>query len=79
MVATFLHDEKPVSPDEFSSEKPPICAGCNEPMWLLRVDKTVSDKGIDGTYTFECKHCGSLQRVHSHTDRPGGIPIAPEL
>jgi hypothetical protein len=77
VTTTFLHEDKPLAPDQLGAEKPPICSWCGTEMWLLSVDKVITDTGIEGTYRFECKLCGSVQAVHRHDDITN-VAIAPE-
>jgi uncharacterized Zn finger protein len=66
MTGNFLHTEKSNPPQDGEDEKPAACDRCGEEMWLVRVTKTISDRGIDGRYRFECKNCGSVTRVTTH-------------
>ena len=38
-----------------------------------------TDKGVDGTYKYECKRCGGSTKVHCHSDKPGGLSIVPDF
>ena len=77
MTTTFLHEDKPLPPDQLGTDKPPICSWCGTEMWMLSVDKVITDAGIEGTYRFECKLCGSVQAVHRHDDITN-VAIAPD-
>jgi hypothetical protein len=79
VVSTFLHQDSTHSPQEMIGEKPPLCAGCDKEMWLTSVTTTVGDGGADGVYTYECKICGTREKVMRHTDRADGLPVVPEL
>ena len=50
MTTTFLHEEEPLAPDQLGADKPPICSWCGTEMWMLSVDKVITDAGIEGTY-----------------------------
>ena len=43
----------------------------------MSVSTIITDKGVDGTYTYECKHCGGSTKVHRHSDNAGGLSIVP--
>ena len=77
MVTTFLHDDKKPSPDKLVVDPAPSCVQCGAEMWLTRVTKSISDSGIEGVYTYECKTCS--ERVTRRTDRADGLPVVPEL
>jgi hypothetical protein len=77
MSSTFLHKDKPRPPDDLTGDRPPICTQCGEEMWLVGVSTIMTDKGVDGTYAYECKHCGRSTKVRRHSDHAGDLPIAP--
>jgi uncharacterized Zn finger protein len=79
VVTTFLHEDKRPSPDEVAADQAPSCVQCGEEMWLVSVVKNISDSGIEGVYTYECKTCGTRQKVTRQTDRADGLPVVPEL
>jgi transcription elongation factor Elf1 len=79
VVTTFLHQDKTQPPDELLADKAPRCVQCNDEMWLTSVATTISDRGTDGVYTYECKICGTRDKVMRHTDRADGLPVVPEL
>ena len=79
MVTTFLHEDKKPSPDELVTERAPSCVQCGDEMWLTRVAKNISDSGIEGVYSYECKTCGTRERVTRRTDRADGLPVVSEL
>jgi transcription elongation factor Elf1 len=79
MASTFLHEDKPQPPDELAGERPPSCARCGEEMWTVSVATVVTDAGVDGTYTYECKNCGASTKVRRHSDRAGDLAIAPDF
>ena len=45
----------------------------------MSVSTIITDKGVDGTYTYECKHCGGSTKVHRHSDNAGGLSIVPDF
>jgi transcription elongation factor Elf1 len=65
----FLHEDRPRPPDELAADRPLSCAQCGEEMWTVSVSTIVTDKGVDGTYTYECKHCGATAKVRRHSDQ----------
>jgi uncharacterized Zn finger protein len=79
MTSTFLHEDRPRSPDDVGPDKPVFCDNCGNEMWMMNVEKNVSDAGIDGFYRYECKHCGLAQTIHSHSDNPERPKIVPDL
>lgn len=79
MVTTFLHEDKPRSPDELPTDETPFCNQCGEPMWMTSVSKTIADHGTDGTYVYECRYCGGRKTVNRHTAHGEGPPIAPDI
>ena len=79
MASTFLHEDKPQSPDERGGDRPPFCTQCGEEMWAMSVSTVSTDKGVDGTYSYECKHCGGSTKVNCHSDNPGGLSIVPDF
>jgi hypothetical protein len=79
VVTTFLHTDKTRSPDEMTADTPPTCAHCDQQMWLTSVAKNISDNGIDGVYTYECKICGARQKITRHAQRADGLPVVPEV
>jgi hypothetical protein len=79
MASKFLHEDKPQSPDERAGDRPPFCTQCGEEMWAMSVSTIITDKGVDGTYTYECKHCGGSTKVHRHSDNAGGLSIVPDF
>ena len=76
---SFVHEHKPQSPDELAGDRPPFCTQCGEEMWIMSVSTIITDKGVDGTYTYECKHCGCSTKVSRHSDQAGDLPIAPDF
>lgn len=62
MNSTFLHENKTIPPDETADQNAPKCEKCNADMWLIRVDKKLSDGKTEASYTYECKQCGSLAK-----------------
>ena len=60
----FLHEHKLQSPNELAGDRPPFCTKCEVEMWIISVSTIITDKGIDGTYVYECKHCGRSTKVH---------------
>jgi len=79
MASTFLHEDKPQSPDERAGDRPPFCTQCGEEMWAMSVSTVSTDKGVDGTYKYECKRCGGSTKVQCHSDNAGGLSIVPVL
>ena len=79
MTTTFLHEDKPQPPDEVAADKPPFCGQCGEEMWMVSVVRTITDDGIDGTYTYECKYCGGRRKIHRHAERDEAVPITPDI
>jgi DNA-directed RNA polymerase subunit RPC12/RpoP len=79
MVSTFLHEDKPQPPDELAGDRPPFCAQCGEEMWTQSVSTIVTDNGVDGTYTYECKHCGAKAKVHRHSVHADHLAIVPDI
>ena len=45
----------------------------------MSVSTIITDKGVDGTYTYECKHCGGSTKVHRHSDNAGDLSIVPDF
>jgi transcription elongation factor Elf1 len=79
MAFTFLHENKPQPSDERAGDRPPFCTQCGEEMWAMSVSTIITDKGVDGTYTYECKHCGGSTKVHRHSDHAGDLSIVPDF
>ena len=79
MVTTFLHRDKTQPPDEVTIDKPPRCVQCDKEMWLTSVATTITDNGTDGVYAYECKVCGTREKILRHTDRADGLPVVPEF
>jgi hypothetical protein len=48
-------------------------------MWLIRVTKVISDRGVQGSYRFECRSCSFKETVEVRADNPAAIPIVPSL
>jgi hypothetical protein len=46
-------------------------------MWAMSVSTVSTDKGVDGTYKYECKRCGGSTKVQCHSDNAGGLSIVP--
>jgi hypothetical protein len=63
MSATFLHVDKPLSPDEQIDAPAPACPGCGKPMWLTRFIRRASDDGVSDLRSYECRTCGALKDV----------------
>ena len=79
MASTFLHEDKPQSSDERAGDRPPFCTQCGEEMWAMSVSTIITDKGVDGTYKYECKRCGGSTKVHRHSDHAGDLSIVPDF
>ena len=58
--STFLHEDKTIPPDEPAERNAPKCSNCDANMWLVRIDKKLSDGKTEASYTYECKQCGAL-------------------
>ena len=79
VVTTFLHEDKKHSPDEVVAGHAPSCVHCGEEMWLTSLTKSISDSGTEGVYTYECKTCGTRERITLRTERADGLPVMPDL
>jgi hypothetical protein len=79
MSSSFLHEDRPVSQDELPAPPAPQCQRCQGEMWLIRVTKVISDRGVQGSYRFECRSCSFKETVEVRADNPAAIPIVPSL
>ena len=43
----------------------PVCERCRQPMWLIRVETTISDDGIHSQKEYQCKGCAMTSVVRS--------------
>jgi hypothetical protein len=62
MTSTFLHEDKPVSPDEAVDMDAPFCK-CGGRMWLTRVKTQIYATGPESEKTYECKLCGAARTL----------------
>jgi hypothetical protein len=76
MPTTFLHEDKPLVPDEVAGPEAPRCDWCETEMWLMSVSKTISDMGIVGEYTYECGSCRAKKKVDVQSENPSAAPMA---
>jgi hypothetical protein len=79
VVTNFLHQDKAQPPDELFVDKAPHCVQCDGEMWLTSVATTIGDHGTGGIYNYECKTCGTREKISRHIDRAGVVPLMPEL
>ena len=59
MTATFLHADKPVSPDEEIDGRAPDCEVCGATMWLTNRTRRSNDDGTRDIRSYACKNCGA--------------------
>ncbi len=76
---SFLHEEKSRSPDDVPVATAPHCERCGAETWLVKVEKTVSDSGARGTYTYECPTCRTRKTLRITAPGSSGPPIVPEI
>ena len=79
VVTNFLHEDKTKSPDDVLVGKAPHCVQCDKEMWLTSVATTITDHGTYGVYAYECKACGTREKISRHTNRADGLPVMPAL
>jgi hypothetical protein len=63
MTATFLHADKPVSPDEEIDVRAPDCEACGATMWLTNRTRRSTDDGTREIRSYACKNCGAAKDV----------------
>jgi hypothetical protein len=76
---SFLHEEKASPVDEFPRVTAPACEVCEAEMWMMRVEKTVSDDGVEGIYKFECPRCRAKMEIRRRTSKPTRMPLTPAV
>ncbi len=60
MTDTFLHQDKNLPDDQAVDVNAPDCERCGHPMWLTKVQRTLSDAEIAWRREYECKTCGDV-------------------
>ena len=63
MPATFLHADKPISPDEEVDGHAPECEACGATMWLTNRTRRSTDDGTSELRSYRCKTCGAAKEV----------------
>ena len=68
MTSTFLHDDNNVPPDEAADRDAPMCNGCGQQMWVVRVETVLSDHGTLSKRDYECSRCGAKRSVRTNSN-----------
>ena len=70
MVGNFLHNEKPLPPDELIERDAPNCRACGRKMFISKVETQFSNSTIRSKRTYECIYCGKKEIVRVENGRP---------